>query len=622
MIDPPVLSHEQIYERIAALPLERRARAVRAWQLAYGGHTSEDRGAKRDIDTRRAFYGDPWKYARDIFGYVLYPDLERALAACMDHRRILIPAATDLGKTFIISLFTTYRYDVEGAMPDVEAGLEQQGCLIGLVGPSEDSVFATTYLAMVKHFERAVRRGHGMPGSWSDKTIRMVAGPEWYVEGIFPAKKAGEEIAHGASGRHHRTNMVFVIEEGQAVREPVWAALDGGAVGERDTIISPFQPEVAVGPARERTESGEWFVMHMSAFDHPNVMQRRIVIRGAVSHSALERSIREQCKDIGPAESRTPDPKHNDFAYALPPADAKNETAPNPRVDGRGHALGVLRVYRPNGLFTAQRLGRWPVGSSSRLFTPEMIQESAARYALELDPSRPPDVVGLDPARYGDDAAATPRWGRDPAEILREYHEAALKGAESTEAFRANPKNRVRCGAPRIMPKGDGHALAAAALEEFPETSWVVDQGGGDSVIDQMRNAYQQAVIDVPFGGTPWDPVEGERLAVDMRAAMYIRIAELLTYGLLDSPMPPKLRKDLLAQRVEKLVYRQVDIRSSETGGWKRERRAHVRLLEKQQIKKETGRSPDYSDSLGLSICEPEGMGGNTAAAFIMLNAG
>jgi hypothetical protein len=615
---PAPLTQAQLFEIIAKEQSpERRARLVRAWKIAYGGRTSEDSGAKRDIDHRRSFFGDPWKYAADVFGYTLYPDLERLIDACMRNTRVLAPAANDLGKTFGITLWATYRYDVVAAMPDDDAGLEQQGCLILLPGPTEDGVFATTYLALVKHFERAVRRGFGMPGWWSHKSINMRAGPDWYVEAICPQIVAGEEVAHAASGRHHRQNLIVVIEEGQAVREAVWLAMDGSASGTNDTIVSPFNPDIPVGPARDRAESGEWEVIHMSALDHPNVRQRRIVIPGAVSHKSIDRAVRDQCKDMGRASARACDPKFNDFLYAVPPR-GSNLVDPRPRTDGHpGHADAELHVYRPNAMFTAQRLGRWPLGESALLFTPEHLQESALRWAAGEDPDRPPDAVGLDPARYGDDAVTTPRWGPPAGELLKRYHEAARAGTAAADRFRADPKNRIRCGEPRVMPKGDGHALADAACMEFPRSPFVVDQGGGDSVIDQMRNALSRDVLAIPFGGTPWDPVEGERPAVDMRAAMYIRAAELYTYGLIDSPMPTKLKKDLLAHYVVKLVYRAKDVEVD--GGWQKTKTPAARVIDKPEIKKKTGRSPDYGDSHVLSLVEPHATGAHSQAALIRI---
>lgn len=612
------LTQAQVYERIAAMPPgELRERTIQEWKMYYGGRSSEDTGAVRVVDDRRKFFGDIWKYARDVFGYKLYPDLERLLEACMTHTRVLAPAANDLGKTFAITLWATYRYDVVGAMPDVEAGLEQQGCLVLLPGPTEQAVFATTYYGMLKHFERAVRRGHGMPGTWSNAAINMRAGPDWYVEAITPSRKAGEEIAHAASGRHHRSNLIVVIEEGQAVREPIWLAMDGSASGANDTIVSPFNPDIPVGPARERAESGGWHVVNMSAMDHPNVIQRKVVIPGAISHGRIDDSIRDQCKDLGPSTKRAPDPKHHDFIYSLPPRTG-GHADPWPRSDGiLGHADGEPRVYRPNAMFTAQRLGRWPLGASALLFSPEMLQESAARYDQGLDPEEPPAAVGLDPAQYGDDATATPRWGGPADELLERYHEAAREGAAAAEAFRADPANRIRVGDVRVMPKGDAFALANAVLEEFPESPFVVDQGGGEGVISELRNNHDRDVHEVPFGGEPWEPVRGERPGVDMRACIYIRSSELLALGLLDAPMPVKLKKDLLAHHVAEVVYRFAEVETA--AGWQRIKRACVRLVKKDKIKIVNGRSPDYGDSFCLSIVEPTATGRHIGPAMTMV---
>jgi hypothetical protein len=150
-----------------------------------------------------------------------------------------------------------------------------------------------------------------------------------------------------------------------------------------------------VGAAFQRARSGSYRVIHLSAFDHPNVQQRKLVIPAAVDFKVIDGRVRSECQDRGPFPGTPAQAEHHDFVYALPTLDTPERGT---RSDGqKGHPGFPLRVYRPSPRFTAQVFGKWPASSESGLFNAGDVDAAMARWALTRDPATIPDNVGVDP---------------------------------------------------------------------------------------------------------------------------------------------------------------------------------------------------------------------------------
>src|SRR5687768_12127006 len=75
--------------------------------------------ARRPEDRRR-YAGDPWAYCRDVFGLELTPQQDEALEAMERETRLLIAAANNVGKTFLLGAYADYVFDAVAAIPDDE----------------------------------------------------------------------------------------------------------------------------------------------------------------------------------------------------------------------------------------------------------------------------------------------------------------------------------------------------------------------------------------------------------------------------------------------------------------------------------------------------------------------
>jgi hypothetical protein len=599
------LSRADLFERIQSLPVDERDLALELALEVYGAVPDEpaDQGG-RDADQRRAYNGDPSKYFHEILGWSLTPQQENVLELIEQEDRVLCASANNMGKTFLLAGYGVYRFDVVGALPDPTRGAEQQGGRILLPGPDRSTIFATIFASMLDHATAAERRGFPMPGYRSDKSVLWRVRQGWEVEAFAPPKRKDRTIAHTVSGRHH-VNQVALIEEGAGVEEPVWAGAEGMCSGAGNKIISLFNPDVPAGPAYVRAERGAWSVIHLSAFDHPNVQRRSIVVPGAVDFKVVDGKVRSQCMDRGPFPITKPEAGHRDFVYALAQRSAP-ETGP--RSDGHlGHPAGELRVYRPGPLFETQVLGQWPSSVDNRLFSRAALDAGMARWRARPMPETPPDRVGVDPAREGsDNACAAPAWGMSAEQLLRAWAEAQESDEAEALSEELREGSRMYVGVIVSLPKGDGPTLANNVAAHFPEAGvFNVDEGGvGASAYDHMARVIGLPAVAVSFGASPPDPTPGEQWSENMRTALYVRAAMLSNLGLIDTPDSPALREELMAHELVHR-YRVVEEQDQKTRLMRKVRKPSVLLIDKDTVKERIGRSPDLADAYVLAVNEP-----------------
>jgi hypothetical protein len=555
--------------------------------------------ASAHLQERREFAGQPGRYFRDRLGWVLTDQQESILELVLRHDRVLVPAANGVGKTFVLAGLGLYYFEVIASLPDPERGLPEQGCRLLLLAPDARGVFATIYSEMMQHAARAEERGFPMPGDRSERSVTWSVRPQWAVEAFSPPRRVGQNVRHGASGRHHK-NQIALVEEGLGVDDPTWRAVEGMCSSHGNKIISSFNPTEPAGSAYQRASDGSYVVLHLDAFDHPNIARRHFVVPEAISYAVVDARVRSQCQDRGPWPATTPDSEFDDFLYALPPLDHPPPER-GPREDGvPGHPDCEVRVFRPGPTFQAQVRGQWPRTLESGLINPADWDAGVRRYRAALPPSGHPDQVGADLARDGgDEIIAMPRWGSNPDTVLRLY--AAAQRTGNVKRMREIERDlQIYCGEPVMLPRGDGPTVARLLKKRWTSSPFVVDESGvGASVLDHLKQVLSARVDGVSFAASAPTPGPGEPYTENLRAFMYVRAATLLRLGLISVPPDPMLREEMLATDVL-YVRRTVDVPDGMTT--RKEVVMSIRIQEKDEIKKKIGRSPDRADAFVVSL--------------------
>lgn len=212
-----------------------------------------------------------------------------------------------------------------------------------------------------------------------------------------------------------------------------------------------------------------------------------------------------------------------------------------------------LRRDMPENEFAREYLCDFSASAEDQLISIANAEEAARRFLRSDQYDFAAKVLGVDPARFGDDKSVIfPRQGL-----------AAFK--------------------PRVMAGIDNMALAdavAAAIRKWQPDAVFIDAGNGSGVIDRLRQ-MGHPIIEVNFGGKPTDP-----RFLNKRAEMWWAVKEWIASGG-TIPNMPELKQDLASPTYHYNAANKLCLES------------------KDDIKARIMRSPDLADGLALTFASP-----------------
>jgi hypothetical protein len=242
------------------------------------------------------------------------------------------------------------------------------------------------------------------------------------------------------------------------------------------------------------------------------------------------------------------------------PADPKR----TPRVTVE-HAQEMIDTYgRENPWVMATILGMFPPTGFSALIGLADVEQAMARHYRADQYQFAPVILGVDVARQGDDSSVIAR----------------RQGVASFPLRSMRIPDTVQVSA-QVSMEHDQHDAAAMFVDETG--------GYGAGVVDDLRRRGYSP-LGVQFGGRPSDA-----RFFDKRSEMLFLLCEWIKAGGALAP-DPELKAELVALR---FVYQ----------GDK------FRVVPKDIIKKELGRSPDKSDALALTFAFPVAAKGKAGPA-------
>jgi hypothetical protein len=198
-------------------------------------------------------------------------------------------------------------------------------------------------------------------------------------------------------------------------------------------------------------------------------------------------------------------------------------------------------------------LGEFPLSNTDALFTAEEIDKAMNRQQSEVDRSGV-FIYGVDVARYGsDNSVITKRRGQDI------YSIQAYKGYNTLEL------------ANKIQAEAEGET-------EYPTKIFIDTIGVGAGVYDNLQGRG----YDVEEGNVSFKA--DDAIYSNKRAEIYFNLLRFVrSNGRI--PKDDELREELLI-----LTYSYNDANGK------------IKLMKKEEIKEELGRSPDKSDSVALTL--------------------
>ena len=237
-------------------------------------------------------------------------------------------------------------------------------------------------------------------------------GPEDFLIGVtIPSSGSAEEREAKFSGKHQE-NMLFVLDEGDAIPDEVHKGIESCmSGGVKVRLLIMLNPRHASGAVyrmqRDRTAS----VVHLSAFRHPNVITGDNIIPGAVDRKTTVRRINEWTRPLKDAEKAD-----QDAVFVLP--DFLEGVTLKRQGGGMYPPLipGKYKIINP--AFSYMVLGQYPAQATNQLISREWISAARARYDVyvakygQVPPVGSTGIMGLDCAEMGDDLnSAVARYG-------------------------------------------------------------------------------------------------------------------------------------------------------------------------------------------------------------------
>jgi hypothetical protein len=227
--------------------------------------TLEQHGNAKDVSDFAKYRDDPNGFFTDVLRCDMWSKQIEMAEAVRDHPRTVVVTGNGLGKDFLtarLALWWVYCCD---------------GSVI-LTGPTERQVKQI----LMKEVRKAFSSAQELPGELLSMELRVGDVEE---HGILAMTSDNADKLTG----HHHPNLLICITESQGVEDECFEAAKACVVGENNRLFYYGNPTRPTGKFRDYAEkSSEWHVITVPATMHPNIVNQREEIPGAVSQAWID----------------------------------------------------------------------------------------------------------------------------------------------------------------------------------------------------------------------------------------------------------------------------------------------------------------------------------------------
>lgn len=431
---------------------------------------------------QKAYFNDPVFWAEDKLGLVLWSGQKKILQSIAVNKRTAVKSCHSIGKTFISAVASAWWIDT------------RDNCMVQSTAPTYDQVHTLLWEEIRKLHNKAGLIGRvNLQDQWLKDTVNPETGRRQQIV-VGQGKKPADGNIHGFHGMHRPDGVFAIYDEGCGIAQAIFTGGEAITTGTQDrqlTVGNPDDPATEFGDIFT-TKGHLWNLITISAYDTPNFTNEGEELRK----------------------------KYRNDPDKLAMVEAMLMGMPN--VDTVAEQEELWGEDSPR--FQSKVLAQFPLVSEDSLFTPA---EMATGISNRLNPEENSfKVLGVDPARYGNDKAAIALCDEGKVEIVATYNTMDLMElAARVHKFAIDLKvDQVRVDA--------------------------VGLGGG--VLDRLvalNNAAGKtyAVIEMIAGATPPD----RTLHRNARAYWYDSFKHKLRAGNIDLPDSKDLLDEMSKVRYE-----------------------------------------------------------------------
>ena len=330
------------------------------------------------------YQSDPVKFIQDQLNIRLTDDIAKMAESVRDNRITVARSATGTGKSHGASAISIWFYK---SFPDSRVyttanPYENQKILWGeLSSMAENSNLFETDKITTMHIERSAKD---------------------FITALTVPTTGTDEVREGKfSGKHHE-HMLFIVDEGDTVPDFAYRGIEGCMSGGHVRLLILFNPRYEAGEPYRHERDKTANIIHLSAFNHPNVITGQDIIPGAVNREVTVQRINEWCRPLAEGEKQSV----NTFEL---PRFLEGATA---RKKGTSEGYPPLKsgyYFVNEQSFFYMVLGQYSPMPPQQLISREWINNARARWdsyvALhgEIPPEGVRPIQGLDIAEFGAD---------------------------------------------------------------------------------------------------------------------------------------------------------------------------------------------------------------------------
>lgn len=225
--------------------------------------------------------------------------------------------------------------------------------------------------------------------------------PESFIIGQAIPVSADEATLKGKFSGKHAPFILFIVDEGDAVPEEVYKAIETCMSGGIARLLILFNPRAKSGPVYQKQNNRGGVTIKLTAFNHPNVREGKDLIPGAVSREITVQRINKWTRPLIEGEEQDSECfEVPEFLVGYVALD--EEEQPYPAL-----SPGWRKVMDPEFSYTV--LADYPIRSANQLISEESINKAVTRWKLYVANygETPPDlspIMSVDVAELGKDS--------------------------------------------------------------------------------------------------------------------------------------------------------------------------------------------------------------------------
>jgi hypothetical protein len=232
--------------------------------------------------------------------------------------------------------------------------------------------------------------------------LHVQRGAQSFLTGVTIPTSGSTTQREAKFAGKHAPYLFFIVDESDAVPDEVFAGIESCMSGGWARLLCMLNPRAPSGAVYRWIRDGRAKVITLSAFSHPNVIEGRDVIPGAVDREVTVRRVNEWARLLAAGEKSGAD------TFLLPAFLEGDVAKSRAGIDFPPLKAGHYKIMDP--AFSYMVLGEFPAQGANQLISKEWIDAARLRWNSYVDQNgeRPPmmarPLAGLDVAEFGADS--------------------------------------------------------------------------------------------------------------------------------------------------------------------------------------------------------------------------